>query len=243
MNRLFITGDIHGDAVSRFKPRFEELKALDKDDIIFIVGDCGLPFGINNPAYEIAYKRHDMYQLDWLSQFDCTFLFLRGNHDDLDAINEMPQVEKYGGTLRQMLFDDKLYDNIFYIDDPTILVLCGKKCLCIPGGESHDISYRIEHWDWWRDEIIDIQKTNDLLANQQSEDGFDLILTHESPSLYINTRFFEPNEGEVFLDSIRRSFEFNDWYHGHMHNDCDYPKTLDDRMHCLYQNIVEIKED
>lgn len=242
MNRLFVTGDIHGDAVGRFKPRFEELKALDKDDIIFIVGDCGLPFGVNNPAYEIAYKRHDIYQLDWLSQFDCTFLFMRGNHDDLDAINEMPQVEKYGGTLRQMLFDDVLYDNIFYVDDPAILTLCGKECLCIPGGESHDIPYRIEHWDWWQDEAIDIQKVDNLLA--QRKDDFDLILTHESPSIFVEivTRF-EPNDGERVLDSIRRTFEFDDWYHGHMHKDYDYPKVLDDRIHCLYYNIIEIKED
>lgn len=241
MNRLFITGDIHGDAVRRFKPRFEELKALDKDDIIFIVGDCGLPFGINNPAYEIVYKRHDMYQLDWLSQFDCTFLFLRGNHDDIDAINEMPKAEKYDGIIRQMVFDDVLYDNIFYVDDPTILTLCGKRCLCIPGGKSHDILYRIEHWDWWYDEAIDVQKVDNLLANCNKE--FDLILTHESPSVFVEGKHFIPNDGEKYLDSIRRVLDFDDWYHGHMHMDYDYPRVIDERIHCIYQNIVEIKED
>ncbi len=247
MSRLLITGDIHGDAVGRFKPHIEELKAMTKDDIVFIVGDCGLPFGVNNPAYEIAYKAHDMYHLDWLSQFDCTFLFLRGNHDDIDAINQMPRVEKYGGELRQMVFDEEKYDNIFYVDDPTVLTLCEQKCLCIPGAESHDILYRIEHWDWWQDEAVDIEKVKALFKNDEDY-SYDLILTHESPALFLDYGLhggprYRTNAGEELLDNLRETLDFKAWYHGHMHMDYDYPEALDGRIHCLFFNIVEIKED
>lgn len=247
MGKMFITGDIHGSAVKRFKPHMDELKQLTQDDIVFIVGDCGLPFGVNGPSYEILYKKHDKYQLDWLKQFDCTFLFLRGNHDDTDAIKMMPIVEKYGGHMRQMQFDGCLYKNIFYIDMPNVYELCGMTCLCIPGAHSHDIMYRIEHWDWWSDEKLDIDATQKVIDSHEGTE-YNLILTHESPSIFLDHGLsggprLKPSKEENYLDFLRRSLNFKDWYHGHMHVDLDYPEVIDNRIHCLYRDIIEIKEE
>lgn len=207
---LYFTGDIHGQPMNNLSfSKASDLREVTEEDTMIILGDCGLPFGIEMPTYEIDYKKTDLYNISWLNSQKYQTIFICGNHDDRSAISKMPIVEKYGGQVRQMEFDSVQYPNIVYIDKPGIYTIEDKTCLIIPGAQSHDVwggildpddpefmeklkeasrkqePFRIKNWTWWEDEDIDIELCRKLSKEQKWETrDFDFILTHDCPALY-----------------------------------------------------------
>ena len=244
-----------------------ELRDLGPEDMMIVCGDCGLPFGINMPQYKDVWCKQDKYEIEWCAKKPFTWLFLCGNHDDRDAIGQMPIVEKYGMYVRQMMFDDKTYDNIFYVDTPQIGDINGRHCLFIPGARSHDIDvilepdeknlkyrmktlndkgvlYRINHWTWWEDEDVN---TYDVYKLMNVDDNFnrhyDYVFTHESPAMWELNGYGggprqNPSDGQIFLESLRKNLDFDVWLHGHQHMDFQYP--ADKRIICLYHDVLEL---
>ena len=249
---IAITGDIHGRPIERFSFRkHPELRELKISDYMIILGDFGIPFGINAPWHEQD-KKAEHYAASWLNSQKYTTIAICGNHDDRDAIADMPQVEMFGGIVRTLRFDDQDYHNIVIVDTPQILTIDGYKCLVIPGANSHDISdgilepddpdfdtilnrwskdpfkrFRINHWSWWENEGVDIAATKELLSAHKDE-HFDFILTHDCPSMF-HTFFSRgayrevPTESEKYFEELRSTLNFDCWMHGHMHKDLGYP--------------------
>lgn len=256
---LYITGDIHGDAVSRFSYKKNPfLREMGENDYAIILGDFGLPFGIEHPNH-VSIMDEVKYNLSFLSSKKATILALAGNHDDRDFISTLPQIPYKGGKVRKMVYNDTEYPTIFYIDESTILTLDNKQCLFIPGAESHDINdgildpdasdfyekmrylnnteryfYRIKHWEWWEDEDIDIAKTQELLTDKPH---IDLIFSHDTPFPHLFPYDFRPTIGEQYLRTIR-VFDYPQkdirWYHGHMHKDIQ----LTSNTYCLYHTFA-----
>lgn len=260
--------DKHGEFSNTLSyARHPELRQLGPQDVMLILGDCGLPFGVNAPWYKSKCYKHDKYEIEWCAKKPFTWIFLCGNHDDRDAIVDMPIVEKWGGKVRQMKFDNKIYDNIFYIDTPQIANINDYRCLFIPGAASRDIDvilepdednlkhrikalndknvlYRINHWTWWEDEDVDITATHELMNTDNNfNKHYDFVFTHESPALWELNGYgggprFCPTEGQTFLESLRKHLDFDVWFHGHQHMDFQYPE--DERITCIYHNIFEL---
>ena len=85
---IYITGDTHGDWVSRLNTdAFPEQKEMTKDDTVIICGD----FGIWNDT------KQERYNLDWLEDKPFTTLFVDGNHECFDRLYAMPVSEWHGG--------------------------------------------------------------------------------------------------------------------------------------------------
>lgn len=262
---LYITGDIHGKPQQRFSfKKNAGLRDLTNKDTMIVLGDFGLPFGINAP-WDL---KSDIHNIEWLNNRKWTTLAIAGNHDDRDAIEQMPIVKKWGGLVRQMTVNGISFQNIFYVDSPQVLTIQGKKCLIIPGAESHDIDdgildpeepefrrrlkimrdsdkmYRIKHWTWWENEAVDIKTAKILLAQYKGE-HFDLILTHDAPALmnqwYGRSGFREiSTEGQLFLEELRKTLDFDSWFHGHFHMNEQYP--FDERIMCLFNMIIKAEE-
>lgn len=208
---IYVTGDIHGNPIERFSFKHHpELRELTEYDYMFILGDCGVPF--YNPDLHFydqwtkpGLEKREHYLLNWLNKKPWTTFFIRGNHDNIDLINEMPWTQKFHANVRQMKYQDKIYNNIFYIDTPQLMYLEGKKILIIPGAESHDVDYlfeyddpnikfyikhllrkeqtegipayyRINHFSWWENEGVDENKLRKLFQEIPSE--VDYIFTH-----------------------------------------------------------------
>ena len=208
---IYVTADIHGNPIERFSFKmYPELRELTKHDYMFVLGDCGVPF--YNPDlhfYDYYTKpgseKLEHYLLNWLNDKPWTTFFIRGNHDNIDLINEMPKTKIAHADVRQMKYQDKIYDKIFYIDTPQFMYLEGKKILIIPGAESHDADYifeyddpniktyikylkkkertewvpayyRINHFDWWEKEGVDKDKLKTLIAQIPQE--VDYIFSH-----------------------------------------------------------------
>lgn len=190
---LYVTADCHGNIVEKFSySRNPALRCLGKDDVMVVCGDIGLGFDGPNKEYR--------YILDWLSNRPETYVFIRGNHDNLETIRNysLPSagnglVKCVAGTLSNPFYGDKTYDNVFWVSDAAILDICGIRTLHIAGAKSHDIDNlvypnsnekgRIKHYrakgrfyrtvgvDWWPDEDINIPYVKSLLWDYQEMYG------------------------------------------------------------------------
>ena len=261
---LYVTGDTHGDVISRFSFKCHPvLRNLTKDDIVIILGDFGIPW--NHLTQE-----QDVYSAKWLDEKPWTTIALRGNHDNTDLLREMPRENQFGGEVRRLQVGDYTADHIFVVDVPTILTLESQKCLCIPGADSHDVwpirnsftglnvidkekdpnwknqtkdfkrrgyFYRIKGESWWPDEGVNIDLCDRLLDNEAGH--FDFIFTHESPALISRELGFAPTIGEAYLEIMRKHTDFDAWFYGHLHRNC-WSIAQDDRLMCLYQSIIQV---
>lgn len=206
MHRLYCRGDTHSDNVRPFSYRSHKwLRELDDTDTVFILGDYAFEW----PGCEKANR----YALDFLEGKPWTTVIVRGNHDNADAMNALPdatteQLDARGMGLRAGEVK-VVRPNVFAVPRTAILNCAdGRKCvLCIGGAKSHDIDHLLDpqdpdfkerkrylekhhHWyrvigrTWWPDEDIDIAYAESVLG-ASGADRFDYILTHDCPALMI----------------------------------------------------------
>jgi DNA repair exonuclease SbcCD nuclease subunit len=232
---LYFRGDIHGEVIGNFGlKRHPWMRDLTEDDYLIILGDCGVPWN----KYTI---KQDIYKLNWLNNQKYKTIFITGNHDNYDEIEAMPQINFFGGIARKVVYKGYTFDNIVYIDKPTVINIENKKMLIIPGADSHDIwdgiidgydknwrklakakqksgeyYFRVKHLTWWPQEAVQIDSAKEILDKEKS---FDMILTHECPSSQLRyaIRKYAPTDGEIFLEEVKQNTEFMVWLHGHMH--------------------------
>ena len=210
MNDIYITGDTHGGNIQRFSlSQHPELRELDETDVMVQLGDTALCWPYNS-------HKQNQYDLDWLGEQKYTFLFIRGNHDNVDWWESCPSTEGnksvslLAGDLRQARAGGKVYENIFLVTSAAFLEICGETCLCIGGAESTDATYtaypyekdminflkkerfiyRVQGLSWWTNEGINISHLQSLLAYWKRGLGnkqVDFIFSHQSPAIFCST--------------------------------------------------------
>jgi len=248
---IYITGDCHGEVLQRFSyNKHPFLKNLTANDTIFVLGDIGL--------YWPNYEKETEYQLTNINKPWKT-IFIAGNHDNYDFIETLPIVQPnflISGTIRQ----DKQF---YWIDKSCILKIDNKIILCIAGAKSHDskyifekeeksfikiakrrnLPYRINHITWWNQEEIDIKDVRATLKNYGSN-KVNYIMSHDAPAHFNNIakkidiyNDYEDNEGELFLEELDQTLDFDYWYHGHYHFE-DY---IYENHVCVYHSILPVK--
>lgn len=98
---IYITGDIHGYPIRLTDENLSDRGAtLIKDDKLIVCGDFGLPW------YNDV---QDWQCLEWIAQKPFEVLFVDGNHENFDLLNEFPVEVRYGGKVH------KLKDNIYHL--------------------------------------------------------------------------------------------------------------------------------
>lgn len=235
---LYFHGDIHGDILTNFSyNKNPEMRKLTPNDYLIILGDCGVPWN------DYTFKE-DIYKLNWLNDRPYKTIFITGNHDNYDLIEQMPQISFHQGIARQAVYNNKIYKNIFYIDKPTFLYLNQYDILIIPGADSHDIQdgiidgtqkdwrktyklakqsgkkfMRVSHVTWWPQEKVQVNLVNQLIKEKNIK-YVHFILSHECPAnqLWQTNRRFQSNKGQIFLEQIQNTIEYDIWLHGHLHD-------------------------
>ena len=112
---IYITGDTHAD-FSRFTKRqrcrlpFE----LTEKDIVIVCGDFGLLWERNDKTLK--------YNLDWMSRLPFKILWVSGNHENYDMLEDYQLEEWHGGKVRHIL-----RDQIIYLERGQVFKIEGKK--------------------------------------------------------------------------------------------------------------------
>lgn len=121
---IYFTGDTHSDFARLSTDRFPEQKNMSKNDYVIICGDFG---GLWKKSNETD------YWLKWLSDKPFTTLFVDGNHENFEMLNEYPTEEWNGGKIH------KITDSLFHLMRGQIFNIDDKKIFTFGGAKSHDI--------------------------------------------------------------------------------------------------------
>ena len=248
MNKIIITGDIHGNPFQRLNlENFPEGKTFTKEDYVIILGDFGL-------VWDDSAMEHSC--LDWLENKPWTTLFIDGNHENYDLLNKFP-IEEWGGGRVQ-----KIRSSVIHLLRGEVYDIGGYKFLAMGGARSHDIQdgvlevgdprikiwkkddfklFRINHISWWEEEIPNEKERKNALKNLAENDyKVDYILTHEAPSsdvVLMDHLLYHPDEYSKWLEmEIRQKVKYKKWFFGHYHLNLD----VNEKETCLFERRIRI---
>ena len=248
MNKIIITGDIHGNPFQRLNlENFPEGKTFTKEDYVIILGDFGL-------VWDDSAMEHSC--LDWLENKPWTTLFIDGNHENYDLLNKFP-IEEWGGGRVQ-----KIRSSVIHLLRGEVYDIGGYKFLAMGGARSHDIQdgvlevgdprikiwkkddfklFRINHISWWEEEIPNEEERKNALKNLAENDyKVDYILTHEAPSsdvILMDHLLYHPDEYSKWLEmEIRQKVKYKKWFFGHYHLNLD----VNEKETCLFERRIRI---
>ena len=122
---IYATGDLHGNSL-RFQPQyFPEQSEMTKDDYMIVCGDFGCVWNGD---------KSDDPQLDRLEALPFTVLFVDGNHENFDALNEHPLEQWHGGRVH------KIRPHVIRLMRGQAFELQGHTFFTMGGAQSHDIA-------------------------------------------------------------------------------------------------------
>ena len=250
---IYITGDTHGDWMTRLKvDSFPEQKEMTKDDYVIICGDFGIWDNSNR----------EKYNLDWLEDKPFTTLFVSGNHENYDILDNLEVKEWHGGKV------NFVRPSVIHLMRGQIFQIEGKVFFTFGGASSHDISdgilelddpdfkkkkrkldmlpfalYRIHHVSWWERELPSEEEMDEGLANLKKHDNkVDYIITHSPYSSLLEQMFggsgsYQKDCLTDYLQKIKETVEYKHFFFGHMHINETFSW---ERSTCLYEQIIRI---
>lgn len=231
---FYITGDTHGmtDWEKLNTTNFPEQKYMsDYYDFLIIVGDFG---GIWDGAEQ------DRYILKAYNQRPFTTLFIDGNHENHDLLDQFPVEEWNCGKVH------KISDRVIHLMRGQVYNIFGTTFFTMGGAESTDKEYRKDGESWWAREMPSDEEYEEALRNLEKVNfEVDIVLTHCAPEGYIGknmsavyssdiSRLLANNMAGVvdrsgnrltkFFDSLitEHGLKFKHWYFGHYHRDLDW---------------------
>lgn len=222
---IFITGDTHGmQDIIKIKQAYEN-NILSERDYIIIAGDFG---GIWDKATLFL-------NLSFYARLKCTILFVDGNHENFDELNNFPIETWKGGKVHRISM------NLIHLIRGEVYDIEGKSILTIGGAESTDKMYRIPHISWWEEESISMEDIESALRNLQSRNyKVDYIVTHTCAAEHINKCMIArrpdhySQNSEKLLNTINQICNYKKWFFGHWHIDMEISK----KVRAIYNDII-----
>ncbi len=223
---IFITGDTHIpiDIHKLSSKRFPQQKSMTKDDHLIICGDFG---GVWDGS------REEKYWIKWLENKNFTTLFVDGNHENFDILNDLP-LEDLGGEKVH-----RIGDGIYHLMRGRIYKIEDQTFFTFGGASSHDKKFRTEGKNWWRAEMPNL-KEFDLARKNLYEHDFqiDYVITHTAPETIQDmiASEYEKNELTKFLDEVRMQTCYKKWFFGHYHKDI----RVTEKDIAVFDSIIEL---
>ena len=219
---IFITGDTHGN-IDFYKLLYLREEKVTYNDYLIICGDAGICWS----------KKELPRMLALYNSLGITIIYVDGNHENFEMLDEMPLVE-YKGALMH-----RISQHIFHVLRGEIMILEGKSFLCIGGAVSIDKSIRIPYLSWWPEEEITNHDIDNALANlEKVNNKVDYVITHCCDSITVTKELhFKRDVCTDQLNFIDKLVTYKKWYFGHYHFDIDFSE----KKSCLYQRVIKIE--
>lgn len=233
---IFITGDTHARFERFSSKKFPLGRELVKSDYVIIVGDFGGIWDVNESS------PRETYGLNWLNDKPWTTLFIDGNHENFDRLDEMPVETMFGGPV------GVIRPSILHLKRGYVYEIQETKIFTFGGGYSLDKERRRDHVSWWARELPNHTEYERGLKNLESfNNSVDYIITHscsqrdfESMSQsYDMVHKENDDESQLrrYFDLIQDQTEYKSWFCGHFHVNHQINDTV-----FLYETIVELKQ-
>lgn len=249
---IYVTGDTHGDFKRFSKKNYGTI--LNENDIVIILGDMGLLWSKDK---EYDYWCKFFKEKPWLT------LFIDGNHENFNMLEEYPIEVWNGGKVRQIVKDKVLHlerGQVFTIENKTFFTMGGASSKDIEGGildredelfkfkkkdlKRKHLNFRILNESWWKQELPNEKELEEGIFNlQKNNNQIDYILTH-CTSNYIQQKIKElysykkMNEDILtnYFDKLEDTIIYKEWYFGHYHEDI----KIDDKHILCYKNLIPL---
>jgi hypothetical protein len=229
---IYLTGDTHGDLSRLSSPNFPLGKSLSERDYVIILGDFG---AIWNPTKDVA----SSYWVKWLSEKPWTTLFLDGNHENFDLIDNLQTISKFGSLC------GRAAEGVYHLRRGNIYTIDNKSFFVMGGAASIDKDMRTENLSWWARENPSEEEINKAWASLASVGmEVDYVLTHTCPSQVKKNllmtygfadNFHDPLENH--LAEMEYKIKFKHWFFGHFHQNVTLGKFT-----CLYEEIHDLED-
>ena len=254
---IYVTGDTHGDfgRFSRKKLKYSQICSAEKDYII-VCGDLGLCWQKDGTF---------SYNCRFFEQKDFTLLWVQGNHENYDMIEEFPLERWHGGKVRHIV-----RDKVILLERGQVFEIEGKKFFTFGGAASHDIQggvldrkdpefwnkkrralerelpFRILGESWWEQELPSEEEMKEGLENLAKHDNqVDYIITHCASTGVQDAldrspgKLYKADILTDYLEEIERRVQYKHWYFGHYHDS----RKVDEKHTLLYKIIFPLGED
>lgn len=232
---IIVTGDLHIPIdVSKLNTKhFPEQKELTKEDFVVITGDFG---GI----WDLRPSDAEKYWLNWLDKKNFTTLFVDGNHENFERLNQFPVEDFHGGKAQ------KISDSVWHLMRGEVYQLEEMSVFALGGASSHDKAYRKEGISWWAEELPSVEELEYATQNLEKHGNkVDLIITHCAPThmqnLLIQNRSgdYQPKGDRLtqYFEWVYENIQYKKWLFGHYHQDV----RLDDKHYCVYKDRWEVR--
>lgn len=228
---VYLAGDIHGlleiDKVVEYFDDDSLTEECSKEkDYLILLGDCGV-------LWDGGKKDKELQHI--LNNLPVTVLYIDGNHENFDLINECPESEWNGGRVHM------ISDSIYHLLRGQVFEIDGKTFFTFGGGNSIDKMWRTPGVSWWAEEMPSDYEYEEGDRNlERVGNKVDYILTHTCPKEVICAMVDYYKEGEEelqqYFQSIADRVKFEEWYFGHFHIDEDM-----DKFHCLCDEIIRLE--
>lgn len=149
---IIVTGDTHCpiDIGKLNKKSFDD-SSMTKQDYVIIAGDAGFVW--------YGSDSEDLWWQKWLMKKNFTTLFVDGNHENHNKLDQLPVTLWNGGKIH------KINDSIFHLMRGQVFEIDGMKLFTMGGAESSDRELRKEDISWWCRELPSDQEYQEALYN------------------------------------------------------------------------------
>jgi hypothetical protein len=229
ISAIYVTGDTHGFEFKKLSNKnFIDHKITTKNDYMIICGDFGLVW--NNSKEEKHWRK-------WLNEKSFTTLFVDGNHENHEKLNQYPVEIWNGGKIH------RIEDSIIHLMRGQVYTINNNKIFTFGGANSVDKEWRKENISWWPQEMPNTSEYEEGLKNLEENNWeVDYIITHTCASDTVDalSRFnhFHPEKDSLteYFNVINEKVKYKHWYFGHFHKDID----ILDNQTVIYSDIIKI---
>ena len=221
---IYLAADTHGvidfGKVVDFFDKEILSEDLSKDDYLIILGDLGFD---DNPSLIML-----------LQDLPVSVLFIDGNHDNIDLLNDY-YVDYWNNGKVHIIEDD-----IIHLMRGQVYKIENKTFFTFGGAYSIDKQFRKSKINWWENEMPTDEEYDEGIKNLDDHNWcVDYVLTHSAPYEVVENIVGEYYYGEeqlqYYLQEIYDSLKFKHWFFGHFHEDYEY-----DNLRCLYHDVIKL---